>query len=99
MGPRSDHFTNNIFLVIQIRWNIILAVIQSLDCKSLQFVAHGTTTLLSWHVQNLVGNFVSEFELRQNEISIEFELQAKNRSWNGLLVGPYDICYLTHGEP
>ena len=39
---------------------------------------HGMTVVLSWHVQKLVAIWWPAMELRQPEVSIEFELLAKS---------------------
>ena len=41
------------------------------------------TSVLSWHVQKLVAIWWPATELQQGEVSIEFELRAKNRYQNG----------------
>ena len=48
---------------------------------SLKKTVHGTTAVLSWHVQQFVIWWPA-MELQQGEVSIEFELWAKNRQWN-----------------
>ena len=71
-GPR---FTNGFSIAFQIRWRF--TVISSLIEWSLQNFVHGTTAVLSWHVQKIVAIWRPATELQQDEVSIEFELQAK----------------------
>ena len=49
------HFTNEYFIVIQIRWIIHIALIQIVINWSLQNSAYDTTAQLSWHVQKLAA--------------------------------------------
>ena len=72
------HFTNNFSITIQMWWKFHFALIQILIKWSLQYLAHGTTAGLSWHVLNFVAIWSSVIELELNEISIEFELWWKN---------------------
>ena len=73
------HFTNNFSITIQMWWKFHFALIQILIKWSLQYLAHGTTAGLSWHVPNFVAMWSSVIELELNEISITFELWWKNR--------------------
>ena len=75
-GPR---FTNGFSIAIQIRWKFRFTLISILIQWSLQNFVHGTTAVLSWHVQKFVAIWWPATELQQGEISIEFELRAKNR--------------------
>ena len=77
-GPGA-HFTNNFSITIQMWWKFHFAPIQILIKWSLQYLAHGTTAGLSWHVPNFVAIWSSVIELELSEISIEFELWWKNR--------------------
>ena len=43
---------------------------------SLQNLVHGTTTVLSWHVQKFVAIWWPATDLWQGEVSIQFELRA-----------------------
>ena len=81
-GPGA-RFTNGFSIAIQIRWEFRFALISILMQWSLQNFAHDTTAVLSWHVQKFVAIWWPATELWQGEISIEFELRAKNRYWNG----------------
>ena len=72
------HFTNNFSITIQMWWKFHFALIQILIKWSLQYLAHGTTAGLSWHVPNFVAMWSSVIELELNEISITFELWWKN---------------------
>ena len=81
-GPR---FTNGFFIAIQIRWKFRFTLISILIQWSLQNFVHGTTAVLSWHVQKFVAIWWPTTELQQGEVSIEFKLRAKNRYWNGPL--------------
>ena len=78
MGPGA-HFTNNFSITIQMWWKFYFALIQILIKWSLQYLAHGTTAGLSWHVPNFVAIWSPVIELKLIEISIEFELWWKNR--------------------
>ena len=73
------HFTNNFSITIQMWWKFHFALIQILIKWSLQYLAHGTTAGLSWHVPNFVAIWSPVIELKLNEIFIKFELWWKNR--------------------
>ena len=73
-GPR---FTNGFSIAIQIRWKVRFTLISILIQWSLQNFVHGTTAVLSWHVQKFVAIWWPATELQQGEVSIEFELRAK----------------------
>ena len=77
-GPGA-HFTNNFSITFQMWWKFHFALIKILIKWSLQYLAHGTTAGLSWHVPNVVAIWSSVVELELNEISITFELWWKNR--------------------
>ena len=51
-GPR---FTNGFSIAIQIRWKFRITLILILIQWSLQNFVHGTTAVLSWHVQKFVA--------------------------------------------
>ena len=73
-------------IVIQIRWKIWFTVILFLAMILLRNFAHGTTALLSCHVQNCLVISVAKFTWEQNVISFEFELRMKKKCmWNGPL--------------
>ena len=69
------HFTNDLSITIQMWWKFHFAPIQILIKWSLQYLAHGTTAGLSWHVPNFVAIWSSVIELELSEISIEFEFR------------------------
>ena len=46
------HFTNDVSVVIQIRWELHRDVITLLGIISQQIFAHATAADLSWHVKN-----------------------------------------------
>ena len=75
----GTHFTNDFSITIQMWWKFHFALIQILIKWSLQYLAHGTTAGLSWHVPHVVAIWSSAVELELNEISITFELWWKNR--------------------
>ena len=75
-GPR---FTNSFSIAIQIRWKCRFTLISILIQWSLRNFVHGTTAVLSWHVQKFVAIWWPTTELQQGEVSIEFEFRAKNR--------------------
>ena len=52
-GPGA-RFTNGFSIAIQIRWEFRFALTSILMQWSLQIFVHGTTAVLSWHVQNLL---------------------------------------------
>ena len=52
------------------------------------------TAVLSWHVQKFVAIWWPVTELLQGAVSIEIELRAKNRCWNGPL-GHYSLSKKT----
>ena len=70
-------FTNGFSIAIQIRWKFRFTLISILIQWSLQNVVHGTTVVLSWHVQNFVAIWWPTTELQQGEVSFEFELREK----------------------
>ena len=70
-GPGA-HFVNDFRIVVQIRWEIRLAVSQLLAIGLLQNV-HVVTAQLLCHVQNLVVITVFESVWNLNDISNEFE--------------------------
>ena len=51
-GPR---LTNGFSIAIQIRWKFRYTLISILIQWSLQYFVHGTTAVLSWHVQKFVA--------------------------------------------
>ena len=79
-GP---HFTNGFSIAIQIRWNLRFTLISILMQWSLQNLVHGTTAVLSWHVQNSVAISWPLTELQQGDVSIKFELRTKMVSETG----------------
>ena len=64
------HFTNNFSITIQMWWKFHFAPIQILIKWSLQYLAHGTTAGLSWHVPNFVAIWspVIELEPKQEHV-------------------------------
>ena len=72
-------FTNGFSIAIQIRWKFRFTLTSIMIQWSLQNFVHGTTAVLSWHVQKFVAIRWPTTELWQVEVSIEFELRAKNR--------------------
>ena len=75
----GSRFTNGFSIAIQIRWKFRFTLTSILIQWSLQNFAHGTTAVLSWHVQKFVAIWWPATALWQGEVSIEFELRAKNR--------------------
>ena len=75
-GPR---FTNGFSIAIQIRWKFRFTLTSTLILWSLQNFVHGTTAVLSWHVQKFVAIWWPASELWQGEVFIVFELRAKKR--------------------
>ena len=78
----GTHFIN-FSITIQMWWKFHFALIQIIMKWSLQNFAHGTTAVLSWHMQHFVAIGFPAIELQLNKIYIEFELWWKNRQWNG----------------
>ena len=68
-----NHFT----FIIQILWKFQLFATWFLEEISKHNFAHGMTAL-----QNFLGIHLIEFRWEDNEISIKFELQERNDSWN-----------------
>ena len=65
-GP---HFTNCFSIAIQIRWKFRCTLIISILIQWLQQnFAHGTTAVLSWHVQNFVAIWWPVTELQQGKV-------------------------------
>ena len=58
------HFTNDFSIVIQMRWKFHSSLIQVVSMWSLSHFAHGTTAVLSLHVQNFVAIRHTTMELR-----------------------------------
>ena len=75
-GPR---FNNGFSIAIQTRLKFRFTLTSILIQWLLHNFVHGTTAVLSWHVQNFVAIWWPATELWQGEVSIEFELRAKNR--------------------
>ena len=82
-GHTGTHFTIYFSIVIPIRWKFHSACIQVTVKWSLSNFAHGTTAVLSCHVQNSAALWHLIMELQSFRFPIGFELQWKNRSWNG----------------
>ena len=76
-------FTNGFCITIQIRWKFRFTLTSILIQWTLQNFVHGTAAVLSWHVQKFVAIWWPATELWQGEVSIEFELRAKNVSETG----------------
>ena len=70
-------FTNGFSITIQIRWKFRVTLSSILIQWSLQNFVHGTTAVLSWHVQKFLAIWWPATELWQGEVSIEFELRTK----------------------
>ena len=68
---------------------IIFVVIESWVIVSLHNFAHVMTAQLSWHVQRFVVINTLQFGLKQNDISVKFELRVKSTYWNG----PYLVLW------
>ena len=79
-GPR---FTNGFSIAIQIRWKFRFALTSILIKWSLPNFLHGTTAVLSWHVQKFAAIWWPITELQQGKLSVEFEFRAKNVSETG----------------
>ena len=79
-------FTNDFSIGMQIRWKFRFTLALILIQWSVQNFAHGTTALLSLHVQKFIAIWWSAAELQRGEVSIEFELWAKNHYWDGPLL-------------
>ena len=80
-------FTNGFSIAIQIRWKFRFTLISILIQWSLQHFVHGTTAVLSWHVQKSVAICWPVTELQHGEVSIEFELRARLSSNTFINVG------------
>ena len=80
VGPR---LTNGFSIAIQIRWKFCFTLTSTLIRWSLQNFVHGTTAVLSWHVQKCVAVWWLATELQQGEVSIEFALWIKIVSETG----------------
>ena len=50
----KDHRNNDFSYTIQSQWKFYYALIKVVTERSLQILAYATTTVLSWHVQNIV---------------------------------------------
>ena len=61
------------------QWKFHFTLASILVQWSLQNFVHGTTAVLSGHVQKFVAIWWPATELQQNEVSIEFELRAETR--------------------
>ena len=72
-------FANGFSIAIQIRWQFRFTLTSILTKISLHNFVHGTTTVLSWHVQKIVAIWGSAVELQQDEVSIEIEFRETNR--------------------
>ena len=72
-------FTNGFSIAIRNRWRFRVTPNSILIQWLIQNCVHGTTAVLSWHVQKFVAILLPATELWQGEVSIEFELRAKHR--------------------
>ena len=63
----GTHFNNDISAAIQIRWKFHFTLASILVQWSLQNFVHGTTALLSWHVQQYFAILWPTKELQQGE--------------------------------
>ena len=73
-------FTNGFSIAFQIRWKFRFTLISSLIKWSLQNVEHGTTAVLSWHVQKFVVIWWPATELQHDEVSIEFQMNCGQKT-------------------
>ena len=85
-------FTNGFSIAIQIRWKFRFTLTSTLIPWSLQNFVHGTTAVLSWHVQKVVAIWWPATESWQGEFSIVFELPAKNVSETGPCTTSQELC-------
>ena len=92
-GPR---FTNGFSIAIQTRWKFRSTLTSILIQWSLQNFVHGTTAVLSWHVQIFVAIWWPATELWQGEVSIEFELRAKTVSETGPMAETKQTAFHLH---
>ena len=67
------HFIYDFSIVIKMGWKFHTALIQVVVKWSLRYFAHGTTALLSWHVQNFVAIWYRTRDSNQNHSFVEFE--------------------------
>ena len=75
--------SNDFSIVIQIGGKFYSTLIQIVVKLSLWNFAHGTTAVLSWHVQNCITIWYPTLKLHPNQFSIEFGLQRKSCTWKG----------------
>ena len=73
----SGHLFLTVFpLQFKFRWKFHFTLISILIQWLLQNFVHGTTAVLSWHVQKFVAIWWPATELQEDKVSIEFELLA-----------------------
>ena len=77
-GPFHKRFS----IAIHIQWKFSFVLAWILTKWSLQNPVHDMTAVLSWHVQKFIAIWWPAIELQQGEVSLEFELRAKNCWWN-----------------
>ena len=79
------HSINSFCIVLQIRWQFRFALTSTLTKWYLTNFAYGTTSVLSWHMQNSVVIWwpIIKKKLTESEIYSEHELWTKHISSNG----------------
>ena len=75
------HFTNDFSIVIQTRWKFHSALIQVVVKQSLWNFGCGTTTMLSWHVQNFVVIWYIKMKLHSNHFFFFFNFNMMEKSF------------------
>ena len=78
-GPFHERFFHRDWNSMEISFRSHLSVVK----WSLRNVAHGTTAVLSWHVQNFWNVTIHHHGVTLEPIFIYFEIRLENCSWNG----------------
>ena len=68
------------YIEFELRWKFHSTLIEVVVKWSLWHFEHGTTVVLSSHVQNCIAIWYTSMSLHLNQFSIEFELWWKTRS-------------------
>ena len=88
------HSTNVFSIAIQIQWKFSFTRASILTKWALQNSVHDMTAVLSWQVQKFIAIWRPAIELQQGEVSLEFELRAKNCWWNESLMQTSQLHFL-----
>ena len=78
-----DPFQEGFSIRMQIWWRHHSTLIKVVVKGLLRNFVHDTTTVLSWHVQNLSAIWYITMELHKPNVPLNLNHGGKKRSWNG----------------